>query len=118
MSKFQRVHKKWTNGSVTSVCLNLDLDEIYRPSIPTGASSVMDLTQKFSSNEIEKGSNKENSGLKRVLSNQFGRISSLQYDVRTREKKVQQLENRLAVLSCNNSPLGTPLSHKDWIALD
>ena len=120
MSKFQRVQKKWTNGSVHSVCLNLDLDEIYRPSIPTGASSVMDLTQKFTSNEKDKvdSSNKENSGLKRVLSNQFKRINSLQYDVRTREKQIQQVEGRLSVLSCNNSPLGNPMSHSDWIALD
>ena len=104
---------------MTSVCLDLDLDEIYRPSIPTGASSVMDLTQKFSSSENEKdGSNKENSNLKRVVSNQFQRISSLQYDVRTKEKKIGHLESRLAVLSCNNSPLATPLSHKDWMALD
>ena len=112
LSKFERVQKKWTNGSVRSVCLNLDLDEIYRPSIPTGASSVMDLTQRFSEEKVDLA-DKENSGLKRVVSDQFRRINSLHYDVRTREKKIQQLESKLAVMSCNNTPLGAPVSNTD-----
>ena len=75
MTKFQRVQRKWTNGSVSSVCLDLDLDQIYTPAIPTGASSVMDLTQRFTSNN-NLTDDKDN-GLKRVVSDQFKQIHSL-----------------------------------------
>ena len=73
----------------------------------------MDLTQRFSEEKVG-SADKENSGLKRVVSDQFRRISSLHYDVRTREKKIAQLESRLAVMSCNNTPLGAPISYTDW----
>ena len=76
----------------------------------------MDLTQKFTE-EKDDSADKENSGLKRVVSDQFRRINSLHYDVRTREKKIQQLESRLAVMSCTNTPLGQPTSHRDWTDL-
>ena len=74
---------------------------------------MMDLTQRFSEEKVD-SADKENSGLKRVVSDQFRRINSLHYDVRTREKKIQQLESRLAVMSCSNTPLGEPISHTQW----
>ena len=114
LTKFQRVQRKWTNGSVNSVCLDLDLDQIYCPAIPTGASSVMDLTQKFSNKEEARD---PNTGLKRVVSDQFKQINSLRCVVENKERKIQHLETRLAVMSCSNTPLsGTPISHRDWVA--
>jgi len=114
LTKFQRVQRKWTNGSVSSVCLDLDLDQIYTPAIPTGASSVMDLTQRFTSNN-NLTDDKDN-GLKRVVSDQFKQIHSLRGVVENKERKIQQLETRLAAISCNNTPLSTPMSHREWVA--
>ena len=73
----------------------------------------MDLTMRFSEEKVD-SADKENSGLKRVVSDQFRRINSLHYDVRTREKKIQQLESKLAVMSCSNTPLAAPVSYTDW----
>ena len=76
LSNFKRVQRKWINGSVNSVCLDLDLDQIYTPAIPTGASSVMDLTQRFNNNNSSRDNrNNNNIGLNRVVSDQFKRIN-------------------------------------------
>ena len=96
LTKFQRVQRKWTNGSVNSVCLDLDLDQIYTPAIPTGASSVMDLTQRFSNNNNRRHNyNEKDEELSRVMSDQFRRIGSLRSVVEEKERRIQQLETRL-----------------------
>ena len=94
---------------MNSVCLDLDLDQIYSPAIPTGASSVLDLTQKFSNKEDARD---PDTGLKRVVSDQFKQISSLRCVVENKDRKIQHLETRLAVMSCSN----TPISHRDWVS--
>ena len=64
------MQRKWTNGSVSSVCtLDSDLNQLYTPAIPTGASSVLDLTNKFNNNNNNSSScSGEAGGLKRVAS--------------------------------------------------
>ena len=48
---------------------------------------------------------------------QFKQINSLRCVVENKERKIQHLETRLAVMSCSNTPLsGTPISQRDWVA--
>ena len=100
LTKFQKVQRKWTNGSVNSVCLDLDLDNIYTPPIPTGASSVMDLTAKFNNNNNNSGDVE----LRKVVSDQMKQISSLRCVVETKDREILQLETRISSLSCTNTP--------------
>ena len=97
------LQRKWTNGSVSSVCaLDSDLNQLYTPAIPTGASSVLDLTNKFNNNSSSCSG--EAGGLKRVASVSSGE-----------QFRVSRLEAGLGALSCTTTPASTPLQHRDWV---
>ena len=101
------LQRKWTNGSVSSVCaLDSDLNQLYTPAIPTGASSVLDLTHKFDNNNNNNSSScsGEAGGLKRVASVSSGE-----------QFRVSRLEAGLGALSCTTTPASTPLQHRDWV---
>ena len=101
------MQRKWTNGSVSSVCaLDSDLNQLYTPAIPTGASSVLDLTHKFDNNNNNNSSScsGEAGGLKRVASVSSGE-----------QFRVSRLEAGLGALSCTTTPASTPLQHRDWV---
>ena len=86
---------------MSSVCaLDSDLNQLYTPAIPTGASSVLDLTHKFNNNS----SSGEAGGLKRVASVSSGE-----------QFRVSRLEAGLGGLSCTTTPASTPLQHRDWV---
>ena len=67
---------------MSSVCaLDSDLNQLYTPAIPTGASSVLDLTNKFNNNNNSSSCSGEAGGLKRVASVSSGeqfRVSRLE----------------------------------------
>ena len=91
---------------MSSVCaLDSDLNQLYTPAIPTGASSVLDLTHKFNnSNNNNNNSSGEAGGLKRVASVSSGE-----------QFRAARLEAGLGALSCTTTPASTPLQHRDWV---
>ena len=94
---------------MSSVCaLDSDLNQLYTPAIPTGASSVLDLTHKFNNNNNNNNNSSscsgEAGGLKRVASVSSGE-----------QFRVSRLEAGMGALSCNTTPASTPLQHKDWV---
>ena len=91
---------------MSSVCaLDSDLNQLYTPAIPTGASSVLDLTNKFNNNNNNSSScSGEAGGLKRVASVSSGE-----------QFRVSRLEAGLGALSCTTTPASTPLQHRDWV---
>ena len=91
---------------MSSVCaLDSDLNQLYTPAIPTGASSVLDLTHKFNNNNNNSSScSGEAGGLKRVASVSSGE-----------QFRVSRLEAGMGGLSCTTTPASTPLQHRDWV---
>ena len=93
---------------MSSVCaLDSDLNQLYTPAIPTGASSVLDLTNKFNNNNNNNSSSScscEAGGLKRVASVSSGE-----------QFRAARLEAGLGALSCTTTPASTPLQHRDWV---
>ena len=91
---------------MSSVCaLDSDLNQLYTPAIPTGASSVLDLTHKFNNNNNNSSScSGEAGGLKRVASVSSGE-----------QFRAARLEAGLGGLSCTTTPASTPLQHRDWV---
>jgi len=116
-TKFQHVQKKWSGGSLGSprLDLDLDLDQIYKSSIPSGASSVRSLTSRFDykDGKDNKESEEAEVELKRVVNNQFKQISNLRTQVESKERKIMELESTIKVLTRNNTPVGTPGTPQD-----
>merc|ERR1719154_701886 len=115
-TKFQQVQKKWSDGSLGSPCLelDLDLDLIYKNTIPSGSSSVRSLTSRFDYRD-NKETEETEVELKRVVNDQFKQISNLRSQVESKERKIYDLENTIKVLTRNNTPVGTPVTPKDLV---
>eukprot|EP00090_Calanus_glacialis_P031332 TRINITY_DN5161_c0_g1_i1.p1 TRINITY_DN5161_c0_g1~~TRINITY_DN5161_c0_g1_i1.p1 ORF type:complete len:623 (-),score=166.62 TRINITY_DN5161_c0_g1_i1:111-1979(-) len=113
-TKFQQVQKKWSGGSLGSPCLELDLDQIYKNTIPSGSSSVRSLTSRFDYKD-NKETEETEIELKRVVNDQFKQISNLRSQVESKERKIYDLESTIKVLTRNNTPVGTPVTPKDLL---
>ena len=113
-TKFQQVQKKWSGGSLGSPCLELDLDQIYKNTIPSGSSSVRSLTSRFDYKD-NKETEETEIELKRVVNDQFKQISNLRSQVESKERKIYELESTIKVLTRNNTPVGTPVTPKDLL---
>jgi predicted RNase H-like nuclease (RuvC/YqgF family) len=108
-TKFQEVHKKWSGGSLGSPALDQDIETLYKTSIQSGSSSVRSLSSRFDYKDNREVEDTADS-LKRTVNDQAKQISNLRAQVESKDKKIQELEEKVLSLTRNNTPLTSPMA--------
>lgn len=106
-TKFQEVQKKWSGGSLGSPALDQDIETLYKTSIQSGSSSVRSLSSRFDYRD-NRETEETTDTLKRTVNDQAKQISNLRAQVESKDKKIQELEERVLSLTRNNTPLISP----------
>ena len=111
-TKFQQMQQKFLGETCNYPNIDIDLDDIYKAKVDSGFNSVKTLSSKFDFHQETKEGEEDETNLKRVVKKQKILISNLKDQLEVKDRRIQELEAKVKLLSTNNPAANLNISIK------